>query len=1588
MKKFFTLIMGMLLLCSSIWARTPEEAAAIASGFMSQKGTQENVVQRVRKAKSVSVAPTTVSLEYTQLTPANENAVYVFNHADDGFVLVSAMDESREVLGYSDSGRFDKNDIPENMQFWLQMYASELARADVNKPVLKPGQTAIKRAPKTPAASYPVITPILGNVMWGQDKPYNNLCPVVNGERSVTGCVATAISQIMYVHKHPIKGTGSHSYTSADGVYASANFGSTTYDWNNMLPYYSNNYNTTQANAVATLMYHVGVSADMAYSPDGSGATSSMALAKMGTYFSYDKGIKTWPKDFLTEEEILSAVANDLSIGHPVYLSGATKNDEGHAFVCDGMKSDGYLHINWGWDGVANGYFVLSALDPESQGTGGSASDLAFTERVVVYTGIQPDQGGEAEPLVTVDAMNRTSADEISRNSKVSFSLDHFASAGMGTAKGTVCYYIYDTNDNLVETIGIGTFELETGYYYTNPITTSVAIPTSVANGEYKLEIGYTDDEGAIHPILVRGKGVVRMPMTVSSSSITFGDASGGENTGLKAMSVIDVINQGQSNSWQIDLYSGNFWEDTPSETDVLIRLTLNSSNPYSIVGSYVLDGTGSAGTISSVLYAEGYYQACYQYAPEDMHLTITADANGALQLQYCMLISGVELKGSATINIPNWYVYINENYYYYQSYITYDLSATIPASKALAMTQTLSHTDLTEMSYFVEGRISSMRNTPEQIASFGTARFDISDDGTTKEQFYCYNTKWINNSSFVTGTEVALGDDVVVYGQLQNYLGTTPEMKGYVYQHTSNSNSGSSTAITYELNGGVTNDYGWMSKNDMFQACMADAGVTTLASLEELKAAGEASLATICIPLGTAQCQAILDDEKWDWLESYIMNHQNADAAATVLTEGAASAGWRYAIAAFFLEMQRASWPKSADFSQAGKVEAFQPAWQHGFANPTDPTEEFVLNAPYKEGSTFDGWFATADFSGEKVKTVNAETTGTLYAKWIEYVPTIAEVKALADDTETKVAGVVNFISGKNVYIQDATGGILLYVTETPDFHVGDKIIVKGVKVMYGGAPEVKNAVVESSESSDLFDVTVFEDLSLLLSDTEFAYFGTRIAVNGVKIVSYDSYNNPTVEDLLGNQAVCYKMVLDPIIYPIGTKVSVTAVAAWYNGFQFVGDVSGIEKVVAAKQDNYIYPVRDNKYSLVNDWVISNMEGNFAANKPGNTDMVRGMAAKDGILYFIDRGTASIVRVDGNTGEMLDPIKIIGEHLFEVEKDGEWVSDVMLAYNDIKFDQAGNCLIGACISASATCQTFFIYTVDLETGVATELINDVLWDNPGLDSIAFRFDAFGVAGDVTKNGVIMAADATSGSWNTYRWLIQDGVAGEGEQVAVLLDPAVDQSLYINAAGFGTAPQIFPQDEEGSLFYVDGFNTLPMLFYGNPDEGAVLIDDFINAPYGTKVWNNKGSDDISMNQGFNGLVEFQVGEEYFLLMVAMNNVGAVPTTYALFKFADADRAFAGMEPLWYFPHNGLGTATIGCRTATPSVDVVSDTEATLYLYATNNGYAAYTLTIDPTITAVEDVEAVKVGAEKVIENGQIFILKNGVKYNALGAQVK
>ena len=298
-------------------------------------------------------------------------------------------------------------------------------------------------------------------------------------------------------------------------------------------------------------------------------------------------------------------------------------------------------------------------------------------------------------------------------------------------------------------------------------------------NGDYELEIRYIDYDDIDHPILVKGLGQVRIPFTVTSTQFVFGETPEAEKE-LRNFTNADFALISGSKTWAVDLFSSQFWSETPSENDVLIRCNIHSNSETSIIGTY----TTEAGTIDAgVLYAEGYYQACYQYTPTALHLTIIPAEGDKVTVQYYMEVNGKVKQGSYTTT-PDWYTKDGDTYYYKTDY-TQVLATTLPASTALQLTSAMSHTDLTEMSYFVEGTISNMRNTAAEIAQYKTARFDISDDGSTNNQFYCYNTKWLGNTDFVTGNEIKLGDQVVILGQLQNYNGNTPEIKGYVYDHT-----------------------------------------------------------------------------------------------------------------------------------------------------------------------------------------------------------------------------------------------------------------------------------------------------------------------------------------------------------------------------------------------------------------------------------------------------------------------------------------------------------------------------------------------------------------------------------------------------------------------------------------------------------------------------------------------------------------------------------------------------------------------------------------------------------------------------------
>lgn len=281
---------------------------------------------------------------------------YVFNRDKNklGFVVISAEDEMPEILGYSNSS-FDFDSIPPALSWWLEQCKTV-------------GVSNFLTENK-------VSIPPLIKTKWGQDEPYNQLIPSfgANYKPFPTGCTATALSQIMKYWQYPTKGIGYNSYSiSYNGVGTlnfMADFGSTTYDWGNMLnTYEKSSYNQTQASAVATLMYHVGVAENTNYSSGSSSASSLNGLQALVNNFGYDRSIQKASRDYYSDDEWSNLLYSELSKGQPIYYSAdkiEEGNRSGHAFIIHGYDAESDLFaINWGWDGYCDGYFAMVGYNP------------------------------------------------------------------------------------------------------------------------------------------------------------------------------------------------------------------------------------------------------------------------------------------------------------------------------------------------------------------------------------------------------------------------------------------------------------------------------------------------------------------------------------------------------------------------------------------------------------------------------------------------------------------------------------------------------------------------------------------------------------------------------------------------------------------------------------------------------------------------------------------------------------------------------------------------------------------------------------------------------------------------------------------------------------------------------------------------------------------------------------------------------------------------------------------------------------------------------------------------------------------------
>ena len=363
-----------LLLCLSAmgtgtWAQqvSQDEAMQRALKFFSKPSQTSGMKKAPRKAPRMKAAE------------VNET-YYIFNdEANGGFIIVSGEERTPDILGYSNGGRFDAAKVPANMRAWLDGYKAQIKAVAASTMPTATSETYVSRTP---------IAPLL-RTEWNQLSPYNLLCPMDNGKQCVTGCVATAMAQVMNYWQHPAQTTA----TIPNRVAERLNFthpdiaAGTAIDWANMPRAEWDATTEAQQKAVSELMLYCGMAVQMDYGANSSAAYSQNVAPALSNYFGYDPGCQLVYRS--NYEDWLYIIYNELRQGHPVYYSGKSSSS-GHAFVCDGYASEDYYHIDWGWGGDYNGFFRLQVMNPQGRGIGGGSSSDGYANRQGAILGCVP----------------------------------------------------------------------------------------------------------------------------------------------------------------------------------------------------------------------------------------------------------------------------------------------------------------------------------------------------------------------------------------------------------------------------------------------------------------------------------------------------------------------------------------------------------------------------------------------------------------------------------------------------------------------------------------------------------------------------------------------------------------------------------------------------------------------------------------------------------------------------------------------------------------------------------------------------------------------------------------------------------------------------------------------------------------------------------------------------------------------------------------------------------------------------------------------------------------------------------------------
>ncbi len=482
MKRLSTTLMLLLMVLSFSFANKVEleKAKKVAQNFLVQsKDFHGNI--------DLNLAYNYELIAQSQFVPDIIEKVpllYVFDIGNEGgIILVSGDDIASPVLGYTFSGSFDIENLPYNFQKWIEGYKKQISFAIENEMEASQAVEDMWRSLiegdfefETERRLNPLCT-----TTWNQTPYYNAMCP----GGSVTGCVATAMAQVMKYWNHPAQGTGMHSYNHDVYGTLSVNFGATTYEWSQMPNSISSNNN-----AVATLNYHCGVSVDMGYSPNESGAwvveddSPVCAESAFKNYFGYSNSLHGEKRENYSTTQWVQMMYSDLDAGRPLVYAGFGGGG-GHCFVADGYNSGDFFHFNWGWGGSYDGYFHIDALDPGGTGTGGGTGGYNTGHQAIF--GMIPETTTSNYDLSLYDNLT-VSPGSISMGD--AFSVQAVVgNFGANDFNGEFAAFVFDANNNAIDNVSIVSDNLLAGYY--NTYTFSTGGMTTLLPGSYTISVYY-----------------------------------------------------------------------------------------------------------------------------------------------------------------------------------------------------------------------------------------------------------------------------------------------------------------------------------------------------------------------------------------------------------------------------------------------------------------------------------------------------------------------------------------------------------------------------------------------------------------------------------------------------------------------------------------------------------------------------------------------------------------------------------------------------------------------------------------------------------------------------------------------------------------------------------------------------------------------------------------------------------------------------------------------------------------------------------------------------------------------------------------